>query len=128
MTASVPSKIALATSVTSARVGKGDFCHVFEHLCCCNDQSPFSIGCFNNAFLYQRNLSNGGFNTEITTCHHDPLRKIYDLFDIINCLWLFDFRNDGHVWISIFCEIGTNHLQIFGMSNKRRVQHNQHPL
>ena len=73
MTQSVPSRIALATSVASARVGRRLVDHRLEHLCGSDHRFAGEIRLRDELFLRVRDFFDWHLHPEIAARHHDAI-------------------------------------------------------
>ena len=87
MTQSVPSRMALATSVASARVGQAAGGHGFEHL----SGGDHRLACVGLAMAHETrfwghcDLFDGHFDAQIAAGDHDAVGGVEDLVEVIAC-------------------------------------------
>ena len=94
MTASVPSRIALATSATSARVGprRGD--HRVEHLRRGDRRARELAGLREQVLLDERHELDRQLDAEVAARDHDAVRGADDLVHAVDGLRLLDLRDE----------------------------------
>ena len=97
MTASVPSKMALATSVASARVGRG-FSIIDSSICVAVMTGlPPRGGAADDVLLDDGNFFGGHFDAEIAAGDHDAVGDFEDVVEVIDGLRLFELGDDRDV-------------------------------
>src|ERR1051325_7108568 len=90
ITASVPSMIAFATSLASARVGD----HRFEHRGGGNHGTPQPIAELDDALLRERHFLEWQLDAEIAASHHHGVTGHHDRLDVLERRVLFDLGHD----------------------------------
>ena len=93
ITASAPSKIAVAMSETSARVGTGLVDHRFQHLRCDDDRLAGAAAGPRHALLRARHPFDRQFDAKIAARHHDGVGDVENVVEMVERLRLFDL---GH--------------------------------
>ena len=76
------------------------FDHCMKHLCSNNNRFTLTNTTTNNTSLNTRNLFDRNLNTQITTGNHYTIACINNLFDIINTLLIFNFRNNLNITVT----------------------------
>ncbi len=90
MQASPPSRIALATSVTSARVGPARVLHAVEHLRGHDHRLLVLVAHGDDGLLHDRHLGHVDFHAQVAAGHHDAVGRRDDLFQLVEGFLLFD--------------------------------------
>ena len=97
MTASVPSKMALATSLASARVGRG-FSIIDSSICVAVMTGLRQAGgAANDVLLNDRNFFGRHFDAEIAARDHDAVGGFENFFQMIDGLRLFELGDHGDI-------------------------------
>ncbi len=94
MIASASSKTALATSVTSARVGMGDSIMLSSMCVATMTGRPTRRAHFHDAPLHDGQFFVRDFNAQITARDHDAICFLNDGFEIFDGLLIFDLGDD----------------------------------
>ena len=138
MTQSAPSSTALATSLTSARVGRGLYCtkvgeqlkkgiiktyrHGFQHLGGTDDRLANHIALRDHHLLGKEDLASRDLNTQITTRNHHTIRGFQDLVKVRNALLVLNLHDDLDI-SAVRAEDFTDVEHILCAPDKRREDH-----
>ena len=95
MTASAPSKTAMATSETSARVGTGAEIMLSSICVATTTGLPTRRAARVNLFLHAGHRLERHLHAEIAARHHDGVRQLHDLVDPLQRLRLLDLGHDA---------------------------------
>ena len=95
ITASVPSMTALATSLTSARVGRGVLDHRFHHLRRGDDDAIAGAGLMDDRLLQAGELGVSHLDAEIAARDHHHIRRLDDADDVGDGFLPLDLRDDA---------------------------------
>ena len=95
--ASTPSSTALAASLTSARVGLGSSAHRLEHLRRDNHRNSRAPRLARDLLLRGRHFLERHLEAEIAARHHDALRHLQNLVEMIERLGPLDLRDQRDV-------------------------------
>ncbi len=95
MTASAPSRTALATSEVSARVGTGLV--IIDSSICVATMTGFAMrrASLDGALLHDRHGLQRQLDAEVAAGDHDAVERVDDLFEVVDGLRLLDLRDDG---------------------------------
>ncbi len=130
---------ALATSLTSARVGRGlyyikiisdipystcsrAYRHGLEHLGGNNDGLASLVALGDHHLLRKEDLAGGDFDTKVTTGDHDTVSLGKDLVEVRDTLLVLDFDDDFDVR-AVRAEDATNVAHIIRAADERREDH-----
>ena len=97
MMASVPSKMALATSVTSARVGRGLSTMDLQHLGGGDHRLGRGVGLGDEHLLGPRHRLQGDLHAQVAAGDHDAVGRGDDLVDVVQGLELLDLGDHRRV-------------------------------
>ena len=122
ITASAPSKTALATSETSARVGRRSetiessmWVATITGLAACRHRSMAR-------FCTKRNLLQRHLHTEVTAGHHQSVERADDRRQVRNRLGFLEFRHDRHPLADLVHD-GVRELDLLGSPDERHGDH-----
>ena len=118
ITASVPSKMALATSVASARVGRDD--EIIDSSICVAVMTGLlaRLHFADDLLLHDRHALHRNLDAEIAARHHDAVGCSDDVVEIVERLVLFDLGDHGRRFAALGDE-GFDALYVFGRSHER---------
>ena len=118
ITASVPSYTALATSETSARVGRGILDHRLQHLRRRDHRLEILRCAADDVLLNRRHLLRRNFDAQIAARHHDSVGSLQNAVEMLDGLRLFELGDDPG-----FAAVGRNAIahqaHIFRGAHKR---------
>ena len=93
ITASAPSRTEFATSLTSARVGRGEVIMLSSICVATITGFEAALHFFAIIFCNIGTCSIGISTPKITTGNHNTISYFNNLINIINCFWFFNFGN-----------------------------------
>ena len=96
MTASVPSRIALATSATSARVGRDEVTIESSICVAVIDGRAMRAGQGEQALLDHRHLLDGHLDAQVAARDHHAVGDLEDLLGALDALRLLDLGDERH--------------------------------
>ena len=106
ITASVPSRIAFATSLASARVGRGLRDHRLEHLRRGDHRTAELVAERDDALLRDRHLLERQLDAEVAARDHHRVGRAHDALDVLERGVLLDLRDDEHLLRNLRAQLG----------------------
>ena len=114
ITASVPSRIALATSATSARVGREEDDHRVEHLRGGDRGAGERAGQRDHLLLHDRHLLDAQLDAEVAARDHHAVGGAHDLLRALHGLRLLDLGDQRQP------RVAADELDVLGAAHERQ--------